>query len=340
MLRGDDRGPGAWFVFVVLAVSGAVLGGGEATTEFVLFIVTAFTAAAYSHRPVVGAFAALGAGTVHEVQDPQVHGFGDAVWALGMLTVAWLLGLAVRARQQRIGALESEAASAERRHAEQVAAATAAERTAIARELHDVVAHAVSVIVIQAQAGARALPRDPDLAARVLEQIESSGRTALTELRGLLTLLAADEVSADRRPAASLEQLDELVAGVRAAGLTVDLDIERPLPVLSAIADLAAYRLIQEALTNTLRHAPGSAALVRVRRARGQLEILAQDDGPAVGAAPAATGSGRGLIGMAERIALAGGHLLQAEPTVAGFRVHALVPLADAPASTAAEVGT
>jgi signal transduction histidine kinase len=324
-------------VFAALAVSSAVLGGGEATTGFVVFIAATFTAAAYSPRPLLLAGVALAAGTVHELRDPHVRGIGDAVWALGMLGIAWLIGWAVRARGQRIGTLEVQAAEAERRHAEQVAAATMAERAAIARELHDIVAHAVSVIIIQAQAGARALPSGAELPGRIFEQIETSGRTALTELRGLLTLLAGPPAQADVHPAASLAQLEELIERCRASGLRVDVQTDGPLPPLSPIAELAAYRVVQEALTNTLRHASGAAARVRLQNRGDLLDIEIDDDGAARRPAPDAGGSGRGLIGMRERLALAGGELVRAAPTPEGFRVHAVVPVADGPAIPAEE---
>src|SRR6185437_12333434 len=183
-----------------LALISAAFGGSEATTGFLVFIVATFTLAAYGRWPLASAAAVVGAAVVHEVRDPHVHGLSDAVWALGRPAIAWLIGWARRTRVRRIGALESEALQAERRHAEQVAAATAAERAAIARELHDIVAHAVSVIVIQAQAGSRALPARTDVAADVLTTIESSARTALAELRRLLTLLSDDGDPATTNP--------------------------------------------------------------------------------------------------------------------------------------------
>ena len=316
------------FVLATLALSSAALGGGEAATQFVVFITVAFTAAAHARWPAVLAVAAVIAAGVHELRDPHVHGFADVVWALGTPAVAWLIGWAVRTRVRRIGALETQAATAERRHREQLAAATAAERAAIARELHDIVAHAVSVIVIQAQAGARALPKDVELATKIFEQVETCGRTALTELRGLLTLLADPGAPADVRPAATLGQLDELVQRCRSSGMPVEVDVDGPLPALSPVADLAAFRVVQEALTNTLRHAPGATAHLRLRQRDGVLDILAEDDGPRASTRlRAAPGSGRGLIGMRERLALAGGRLVEAAAVPTGFRVHAVVPV-------------
>jgi signal transduction histidine kinase len=194
--------------------------------------------------------------------------------------------------------------------------------------LHDIVAHAVTVIVIQAQAGARALPDSVALAGEIFERIEASGRTALTELRGLLTLLADDTVAADTQPAASLGQIDELVQTCQTAGQQIELTIEGPLPPLSPVADLAAYRVVQEALTNTLRHAPGATTRLRLSRHGTMLQIEAEDDGgPHPTPSSAHNGAGRGLIGMRERLTLAGGHLVQAEHRDTGFVIRAEVPI-------------
>ena len=314
-------------VYGLLAVSSVVLGGAEATTEFLLFIATTFTGAAYTSQPALIATAALVGGIAHDVRDPQMHGPSDAVWSLGLLAISFLLGRAVHARQHRIGSLEHAAAIAERKHAADVAAATAAERAAIARELHDIVAHAVSVIVIQAQAGSRVLPERADVAAEVLATIESSARTALVELRRLLTLLSDDGEQATTNPVASLAQLPDLLDRCRGAGLDVELDADR-LPALPPAGDLAAYRVIQEALTNTLRHAPGATATVTISVRRESLEIVVTDDG-GHGAAgqPAHDGTQRGLIGMRERLAMVGGELLAAGPHGAGYLVRAVVPI-------------
>jgi signal transduction histidine kinase len=227
----------------------------------------------------------------------------------------------------------------EERHTEQVAAATAAERAAIARELHDIVAHAVSVIVISAQAGSRALPAKIDVAAEVLTTIETSARTALAELRRLLTLLAADDESAATAPAASLRHLPDLLEGCRRSGLDVDVDLD-DLPSLPPASDLAAYRVIQESLTNTLRHAPGATAKLSIRRDGKFLDIVAIDEGASVETAKpdAGDGTGRGLIGMRERLAMVGGRLVGAGPHESGYRVHAIIPLDGAELTTATAV--
>jgi signal transduction histidine kinase len=313
-------------VYIVIGVSSLALGASEATTTFLVFIAATFSGAAYAGRPAIVGGAALLAGAIHEFRDPAVHGFGDAVWALGLLTISFLLGGAVHQRQRRIGSLETAAAHAERAHAEQVAAATAAERAAIARELHDIVAHAVSVIVIQSQAGSRALP-DADLARGIFGTIEESARAALTDLRRLLRLLGDDEGGGGdpAAPSPSLRHVDELGRSVRAAGLDVEFKVADPLPTLSPVSDLTAYRIIQEALTNTLRHAPGATARVDIARCGDDLVINIRDSGASEGQR-SHVGSGRGLIGMRERVALVGGEL-EIDTASSGFEVRARVPI-------------
>lgn len=314
-------------VLLVAAGAAVLVGGGEATTEFLVFIVCSYTLAAHASRAWWGGILVLAVAAVHEGTDPHVHGVGDVVWAFGVPVAAWIVGLAVRVRQQRIGHLESAAISAELRHADEVTAATTAERAAIARELHDIVSHLVAIIVIQAQAGSRALPHDVGTAATVLETIESSGRTALEELRQLLTVLAGEPVGAVNEPQASLRRLPELLAQVRSAGVEVacEGDIPSDLPLL---VDVAAFRIVQEALTNTMRHAPGAQARVALRTQGDCLEIEVADCGGRAAATPHGQGSGRGLIGMRERAALAGG-VVTAGPHGSGFRVRAALPLSD-----------
>jgi signal transduction histidine kinase len=227
-----------------ITVCAVVLGGGEATTEFLLLIATVFSGAAYSEYPAVVAVAALVTGTVHGIRDPAVHSVGDGAWTLGMLAIAFLLGRALHGRQRRISSLQLEAVEREKEHVSQVAAATAAERAAIARELHDIVAHAVSVVVIQSQAGARALPQRPDVAAQTLVTIEETGRTALNDLRRLLTVLSPAAGDPDSRPLGSLGQLDELIRTFQASGLRIELDRPARLPRLAPAAELAAYRVV------------------------------------------------------------------------------------------------
>ena len=202
--------------------------------------------------------------------------------------------------------------------------AVAAERARVARELHDVVAHSVSVMVIQAQAGPRLLA-DPERARGVFDSIEATGKEALTELRRLLGILREADEQADRGPQPGLDALPMLVEQVRKAGLPVDVRVEgepRPLP---AGVDLSAYRIIQEALTNALKHAGRAEAEVRLRYGAAALELEVVDNGSASSAL--APGSGHGLTGMRERVALYGGALQAGVRNGHGFAVRASLPL-------------
>ena len=310
-------------ILVAVAASSLLWGAAESTAAFLTILLTVFSGTAHARRPRLVVLAAAASLAMHNLRDPSVATVVDWFWSVGFLAVAVLLAIAVRTRQLRIVALQEDAEILSREYDERVAAATVAERAAIARELHDVVAHAVSVIVIQAQAGSRAVEDDAATARELLNTIESTGRSALADLRRMLRLLSTDDAPVD--PSPGLAHLDSLVAGFHGTGLEVSLLLPNPLPTLSGAADLAAYRLVQEALTNTLRHASATRVSIRVAVQAAALEITVEDDGQA---RPSQTtdGSGRGLIGMRERVTMAGGSLLEARSTGHGFRVRAQLP--------------
>lgn len=317
-------------IFSALSVYSLTLGATEAAAGFILLIVTAFSGGAYAKRLWIVLVAASVFCTVFVFTDASAKGIVDQTWVFGLGAAAILLGRAVHARQRRIGTLQDHVEVAEVRHAAEVAEAVAAERGVIARELHDIVSHAVSVIVIQAQAGGRALPLAPGVAAGALTAIEDSARTAMVELRRLLTVLGPDLDATAARPVASLAQLDDLLARWRAAGLRIDIACDA-LPTLPPAVDLTAFRIVQEALTNTASHAPGAASRVALTLRGDQLEVIVHDTGnrsPAV-----ESGMGRGLIGMRQRVELVGGELVAAGPCLDGFLVHARLPVTIAPPS-------
>jgi signal transduction histidine kinase len=314
------------------AATSLMWGAAESTAAFLCLLLAVFGGIGYARRPYVVGFAAVLALSAHNATDPSVATVVDWFWSVGFLAVAALLGAAVRSRQLRIVALEEDAVALTREYDKRVAVATAAERAAIARELHDVVAHAVSVIVIQAQAGARAVEDDPDTARGLLDTIETTGRSALADLRRLLRLLNSDDEPVD--PSPGLAHLPDLVQSFRAGGLHVSLALPDPLPSLSGAADLASYRLVQEALTNTLRHAAGANARVQVivTADEGHVELVVEDDGggtPRRPPQPSMFGTGRGLIGMRERVSLAGGAMRESGRTAGGFRIRAELPLGE-----------
>jgi signal transduction histidine kinase len=238
-----------------------------------------------------------------------------------ILVPVGLIGAAVRAGRDRVRA------SAERAEAS-TRLAVARERSRIARELHDVVSHHVSVMTIQAGAAGKVIDAQPDLAREALTAIESSGRQAMAELRHLLGLLTPGPGDEMLHPQPGLEQLDQLIATVRQAGLPVT---SRRTPVnLPRGLDLTAYRVVQEALTNALRYAPGAPTDVAVTASeQGDLVIEVVNDAPPPGSAipDADAGSGTGLLGLAERLRLYGGTLETGRRLGGGFRVLARLPL-------------
>lgn len=236
-------------------------------------------------------------------------------------------GMAARSRQSeaRMQRERAERLSYERQLVAQMA--VAGERTRIARELHDVVAHSVGVMVIQAGAARMVSGQSPQ-AQEALRAVAETGKEALDELRRLLGLLTAGEQEAELTPQPGLEQLDALVARVRSAGLSVQLRVmgrRRPLP---AGLDLTAYRLLQEALTNSLKHSGGSATRVCVDFGETELRLEVVDAGRPAGAPALASAGGHGLIGMRERVTVFGGDLEAGPEPDGGFAVRARLPLA------------
>jgi signal transduction histidine kinase len=234
---------------------------------------------------------------------------------------AWLLGDNLRTRRAYMRELEARADRLEREREENVRRAAAEEQARIARELHDVLAHNVSVMVVQAAAADDVFEAQPERAREALRAIERTGRAALTELRRLLGSVRTTHTEFAPQP--GLAGLGVLVEGVRAAGLPVTLQVEGELDDLPTGLDLSAYRIVQEALTNAIKHADASQAEVRVRRTADQVELEVVDDG----AGPLGNGRGQGLIGMRERASLLGGEVEAGPKPGGGFRVKAKLPL-------------
>jgi signal transduction histidine kinase len=243
-----------------------------------------------------------------------------------ILGVAWLLGDASRIRRLYTLALEEQSRLREREREERTQLAIQEERERIARELHDIVTHHVSVIVIQAGGGLRAVERRPDEARSALDAIARTGRQALSDMRRMLGILGEAE---DRDPMPGLDGLDDLVEHVRAAGLAVELTVDGPARRLDPGLELSAYRIIQEGLTNSLKHARGGHARVTVRYAPAALDISIDDvRGAGVPPRMEAGHEGRGLVGMRERVAMFRG-TFAAQATATGFRVTAHLPVED-----------
>jgi signal transduction histidine kinase len=244
-----------------------------------------------------------------------------------VLGIAWLVGRDLRRRRRQAEGLRTRAALAEREREERARLAVSEERARIARELHDVVAHSVSVMVVQAQAGPR-LVGDPEQTTAAFRSIEGSGREALVELRRLLGILRTPDEQAAVGPQPGLGSLGLLVDQVREAGLPVAVHVEGEEVTLPRGIDLSAYRIVQEALTNALKHAGTARAEIVLRYGPSALELEVADDGR--GAHAGVNGSGQGLIGMRERAALYGGTLRAGTRPGGGYEVRARLPLTSA----------
>ncbi|MEV4678286.1 histidine kinase [Actinomadura sp. NPDC049382] len=242
---------------------------------------------------------------------------------IGMFfATAYALGTGGRARRARIGVLEERA----RRLEEERAAAAARERTRIARDMHDVVTHSVGLMVVQAESGALLVDRSPERAVEAFDAIADRGRDAIAQLRFVLDALRSDDPPPARRAQPGLPAVPDLVAAARHAGVEVALVTEGEAREPRSEVGVAAYRIVQEALTNVLRHARAEHAAVTVRWEEDRLSVEVRDDGR--GPAPAGGGSGHGLVGMRERVAACGGTLrIGPESGRRGFVVHATFPI-------------
>ena len=323
------RSPLAAFAITMSAVVlQAVVTGDSAEGLHNLFCMGAgiYAVAAFSvrRRAAVGLAVGILGYLVYAMENHDIRGGAEAnLWAgaffgVALLTV-WLAGVFVRARRQE--ALESEHTQALERAARE---AVADERARLARELHDVVSHNLSVMVVQA-AGARASGTSSP---KTLEKIETSGRESLVEMRRLLGVLRHDGQAASLSPPPGVGAIGDLVEHVRAAGVPVELRVEGDLDTVAPAVDLSVYRIVQEALTNVLKHAGKTSATVVVRCADGAITIDVADDG--AGQAECST-VGHGLIGMRERVTMFGGDLDVGPRATGGFAVHARLPLTSGP---------
>jgi len=260
----------------------------------------------------------------------------DAIVQYVLFGTAWVVGTLSRHRRVALAAAASRAERAEASVDAAAVKAAAAERMRIARELHDVVAHHVSMMAVHAEAVGALLPARPEAAASSADLIGSTARTTMTELRRLLGVLRFTDNEAPQppqlTPVPSLSRLDELVVVVREAGLDVTCEVSGPQAALSPSVDLTAYRILQEALTNALRHAPGAVTSVRVTYATSSVTVEVENGAPASPPLQVPTrlgpaGPGYGLAGIAERVASCGGSLTLGPTAAGGFTVTTRLPL-------------
>jgi signal transduction histidine kinase len=289
-------------------------------TELIPWLLAVYSVSAHGsgRAPILGGAISLAAGVVWLGPD-------DFLLPFVIFGGAWIAGRLVRNRRLHAGVLEERARVLELERDVNARVAAAEERVRLARELHDVVGHSVSVIVVQAGAERLALGDGAPSTREALLAIEQTGRAALTEMSRLLGLLRRDDEGLALEPRPSLGDVAALAAHIRAAGVPVQVRIEGEPVVLPAGVDVSAYRIVQEALTNVVRHAGPAEASVVVRYELGSVEIEVSDDGRG---AEAGNAPGYGLAGMRERVALHGGTLEASDGAGGGFTVRARLPLA------------
>ena len=292
-----------------------------------------YSAVKYARHLWQGLLAAfvVGIGIVIEVAR---HGTANtwillALWYVGVCGGFWLMAYTVRQRRIYVASLEDRARTLEREREHLAKIAVADERAAIARELHDVVAHSLAVMIVQADGGRYAFDHDPGKARQALTTVAATGRDALEDMRRLVSVLRSptEEPTDGDRKKITLAELAALVDGARQAGLTVELDNGLPTELPPAV-ELAVYRIAQEGLTNVLRHAgPGAKVGLCLKHVDDRITLSLTDDGGAPRLAPTANGPGHGIPGMRERVAVHGGTLTAGPGAGGGWAVRAEIPV-------------
>jgi signal transduction histidine kinase len=319
-------------VLVACALAVAVassVDSGLVKGPFVSFLVGLTICFRFGMRPwrlqsIAGLAFVIGVAALVEFNAPEGKA-GDFIWDAITFTVAWVIGFAVGEKYREVDEAKERADLAEREREERARRAVADERTRIARELHDVVGHSVSVMTVQASAVRRVLELDQEQVSEALQVVEQTGREALAEMRRMVGVLRHAEEAPALAPQPSLGEIERLVQHARDRGLPVELSIEGEPVDLPTGIDLTAYRLVQEGLTNAIKHAHAQQAEVVIRYEDGHVELTVSDDGSGGGDGG---GSGHGLVGMRERVTVYGGELEAGPRPEGGFRLRARLPVA------------
>jgi signal transduction histidine kinase len=329
------RYPVAVFLVIGVSMVGWLLRGGESPSAvFLAFFLAIFSAGAYARdrRRSLLAYGLLG-GLFIVIWWATGQLDSWLVFIFAFSTGIWLAGDLLRARTSEAQEHERRAVELERQRSAALIQAAADERARIARELHDVIAHNLSVVVIQAGAAQRVLDEQPEAAREALRQVEETGRVAMTEMRRLLGVLRKGDEDPLTLPQPGVAALDALLDDVRSAGLQVSFRTSGEARTLPPGVDVSVYRIVQEALTNTLRHADASEATVEVRYLPGSVEIEVADDGRGARDTGWDTAGGHGLAGMRERAQLFDGGFEAGPRPTGGFAVRVVLPSEPAPAA-------
>src|SRR5215469_11420251 len=313
MIVAGYPGGSAIFGACCAAYAVAVYGSGDEGAELAVTL---------RHAAVV-AVAAIAFGAASVAPDARQVGTWGVLPLSALVAASWVLGYAIRTRRAYIAELKARAARLEAEEGERAARAVVDERLRIARELHDVIGHSISLITIQAEAATRSVRTNPDAVPGFLTRISAASRQALAEMRHVLAVLRPDD-EAELSPQPGLADLGELVERLNAGGLETRLDVE-PMDLSPGVA-LTVYRIVQESLTNVLKHAgPGARAAVTVVRSESSVRVSVHDDG--AGPSGAAASTAHGIVGMCERAAVYGGTLRTGARAGGGFEVEALIPM-------------
>lgn len=312
------------WVVAAAAMASRLQPGFDPTAALICFVIAAYSAALYSrHRfYAIGSVIVAAGGLLAVSRDDEQVDPGPGLAIFLLLVAVSLTANAIHTWKQRALALQREQATA-------TTLAVQQERARLAGELHDVVSHSVSMMVVQAGAARTVLDSAPEQAREALLAVESSGRAAMVELRHVMGLLTMDFDGPGLTPTPGLDELTALADGVRRTGVRVDVVQTGTRVLLPAGVELAAYRVVQEALTNAVKHAAGAAVTVTVEHTRGALRVEVTDTGGAADTA-ADPGSGRGLAGLRERLGVHDGSLSAGPTGTGGFRVRAVIPIGDA----------
>jgi signal transduction histidine kinase len=330
-----------WLALLLTSAFALLYTIGKNPPAFVMLgpMIAMYSTAAYSRRRFDGfAWLLVGGLVLAAVAFAFTGAYRGAMEVIGafvMLVAAAFLGDTARSRRQYIAEVEQRALEAERTREEEALRRVDEERIRIAREVHDIVAHSLSIVTVQANAADKLLDDDPEKARESIHNIRSTSKQALGELRSMLDILRTGEADSELAPAPSLEMIERLVQPVREAGLDVELDVTVADDAVPAYAAVSAYRIVQEALTNTVRHAHAASVSVSVARVGTDLVVDVVDDGSASDEQPHdsdttegdAAGAGHGIQGMRERVNALGGTLEAGPNATGGFSVRATIPL-------------
>jgi signal transduction histidine kinase len=315
-------------VAAAIVVDDLAAGWNSAVLSFDCSIIAAYSAGAHARQrhAVLALAALLVANLVDALGAPGNRAGNVALGVLVFSLVPWLVGQALRRERQRTARMQELAGQLEAEREQRAREAVSAERGRIARELHDIVAHAISVIAVQADAATRLLRHDPDRAREPLDTVHATARGALAEMRQLVGVLRESEAGADAplEPQPGVADLERLVDDAERSGLAIELEIDGERRWLPPTLDLTAYRIVQEGLTNVRKHAGAAQAQVRVRYEPDRLDIVVRDNGRPPTASEA---GGHGLVGVHERVALLGGQFEAGPGRDGGFILHARLPL-------------